>query len=91
MSEAEELIRKIEGKLTSAEYVAERGQQCPYCKTRGELEFLEEDDHGHAIPDKEVAFRECAFYATKLTKCLACGTHYRDLWRIVGYEEVKNG
>jgi transcription elongation factor Elf1 len=91
--QAEELIRRLEGKMTTEEYLANRGLECPFCREENlSIRADEADVNDDALVDdgelyKVVAYNT-AFNARRRIICESCGKKYQDIYTLTGYEEL---
>jgi hypothetical protein len=68
------MVRKK--KLTSKQYVAREGKQCPICHTKN---IIDED---YDIEDDVVLL---------YVHCLDCDTTWTDKFKLIGYKELEEG
>jgi transcription elongation factor Elf1 len=91
VGKAEQLIRRLEGKLTDEEYVAANGFTCPFCHSVDTVETAMEEEFKNGRDcetDHCIIPTEPSLYARRIIRCTNCDKKYYDVYKIVGYEEI---
>jgi uncharacterized protein YbaR (Trm112 family) len=91
--QAEELIRRLEGKMTNEEYLANRGLECPYCREENlSIHADEKDATDEALASEDSIYKmvsyNAAFNARRRIICESCGKKFQDVYTLTGYEEL---
>lgn len=94
--QAEELIRRLEGKMTTDEYLADRGLHCPFCRQEeltihADEQDLEDNDDEIVNDDGFYVIQayNAAFNARRRIACKSCGKKFQDVYTLTGYEEIE--
>lgn len=81
----EECIQRLSGRATNEEYLLGSGMYCPKC---GETHCLTASDNDDGDDDEGAWFNSDSTEARRQISCDQCGFRFRDVYKLVGYEEI---